>query len=109
MPEQPLSKREQEARELANNHWAYVRQVLAHDRVPEPDIERIGFHYKRGLELGFRDFDPDSEASFTLNARVDYLRLVLIHDRVPAPEVERICFHFKTAYEHGWKHADESR
>ncbi len=52
-----LTKRQQIAKELAIDHWAYVRQVLVHDGVSERDIERIGFHFREAFIHGFKHAD----------------------------------------------------
>ena len=36
-----LSTGEQVAVKLSNDHWGYIRKVLAHDGVREEEIERI--------------------------------------------------------------------
>ncbi len=39
---------------LADDHWEYVKSVLeAHDEDPLV-IEKIGFHYRTGLEHGYK-------------------------------------------------------
>jgi len=52
--ENELTEREQAAVALANDHWAYIRQIIYHDCVNDKEIERIGFHYKAAFVHGFK-------------------------------------------------------
>ena len=56
-----ITKLQQEEKELANDHWAYVRQVLAHDCVDEGEIERVGFHFREAFKHGFKHADEKGE------------------------------------------------
>ena len=52
-----LTDRKKIAKELANMHWSYIRQMLVHDQLTDIEIERIGFHYKTAFEHGFKHAD----------------------------------------------------
>ena len=57
-----LTNREAIAKEMANAHWSYIRQMLVHDQLTDIEIERIGFHYKTAFEHGFKHADQISVA-----------------------------------------------
>jgi hypothetical protein len=42
------------AEELANEHWAYVKEVLKHDKISDDDLKVIGFHYITAFIHGFK-------------------------------------------------------
>jgi 1,6-anhydro-N-acetylmuramate kinase len=42
------------AEELANAHWAYVKQVLENAGVEQQVIEQIGFHYRTAFVHGYK-------------------------------------------------------
>jgi hypothetical protein len=48
---------------LAEDHWAYVKSVLEAHNEDEIVIEKIGFHYKTGMEHGYKHGIEDSNAT----------------------------------------------
>ena len=49
------------AKELAEQHWDYIRELLETHNVPGQEIEIIGFHYKTAMVHGYKHALEDSK------------------------------------------------
>ena len=46
--------KEQRAKELAEQHWKYIKSLLVNHSVNPAEIEIIGFHYKTAFLHGYK-------------------------------------------------------
>jgi len=53
------------AKELANQHWSYIKSLLVNHKVD--NIEEIGFHYVTSFIHGYKHGIEDSEIKGKIN------------------------------------------
>ena len=41
-------------KELADEHWKYIKSVLLNHKIELPELMRIGFHYRTAMIHGYK-------------------------------------------------------
>ena len=42
------------SKELTQEHWKYIEDVLINHGIPDSELERIGFHYRTAMIHGYK-------------------------------------------------------
>jgi len=56
-----MKERTDHAKELADQHWKYIKNLLLIHKVESPELITIGFHYKSALIHGYKHGWDDAQ------------------------------------------------